>query len=301
LIEANNQLSKKTWFASSTERKYEDAAEAFDKAANAYKVGGMYSEAGDAYRKAADLQKEKLNNLSEASKMLSNAGSCYSKISPADAITSYREAVTLLCDAGRLNQAAKLSKQIGEIHEKEIAEGSNDTVVAAIESYEQAAELFQMEDAKSQASQCLSKVAELSSAALNPPDLLKAAQLYDDLGRQCLESNLLKYNAKGYFVQCILCHLAAGDPVASEQAVSRFNNLDFTFADSREGKFCSQLVECVDKHDSGGFATACFEFDRISKLDAWKTSILVQVKRSIEDDVGVLGADADDADDINLT
>lgn len=301
LNEAESILKKSTWFSSSTERKYEDAAESFTKAANAYKVGGCNDEAGAAYQRASELYKEKLKSLGEASKCLSDAGACLKKSNPAEAIGCYRSAVTLLCDAGRLNQAAKLSKQIAEIFENDGAASDDDdgggAVTAAIASYQQAAELFEMEQAKSQASSCLQKVAELSSGALDPPELLRAAEIYESLGRQCLESNLLKYNAKTHFLNGLMCHLANGDSVGASQAMARFDSLDYTFADSREGKFAKQLVECVEQFDPEGFATACFEYDRISKLDPWKTSMLVKVKRSIDDG----GGDGDDDDDFDLT
>lgn len=298
LQEGEATLKKSTWFSSSSERKYEDAAECFSKAANAYKVGGCNDEAGHAYQRAAELYKDKLNSLGEASKCLSDAGACLKKSNPAEAIGCYRSAVTLLCDAGRLNQAAKLSKQIAEIFENDGTEADDggDATKAAIASYQQAAELFEMEQAKSQANTCLQKVAELSSGALDPPELLQAAEIYESLGRQCLESNLLKYNAKTHFINGVMCHLANGDSVGASQALARFDSLDYTFADSREGKFASQLVECVEGFDPEGFATACFEYDRISKLDPWKTSMLVKVKRSIEGGEGGDGGDDDSLD-----
>ena len=301
LQEGENTLKKSTWFATSTERKYEDAAESFTKAANAYKVGGCHDEAGNAYQRAAELYKDKLKSLGEASKCLSDAGACLKKSNPTEAVGCYRSAVTLLCDAGRLNQAAKLSKEIAEIFENDGAasnDGSSggDAVTAAIASYQQAAELFEMEQAKSQASNCLQKVAELSSGALDPPELLRAAEIYESLGRQCLESNLLKYNAKTHFLNGVMCHLANGDSIGASQALGRFDSLDFTFADAREGKFATQLVECVEQFDPEGFATVCFEYDRISKLDPWKTSMLVKIKRSIDDSTGDGGGDDDDLD-----
>ena len=315
LQEGQSILKKSTWFASSTEQKYEDAAEAFTKAANAYKVGGWNDEAGAAYKRAAELYKEKLKSLGEASKCLSDAGACLKKSNPAEAVGCYRSAVTLLCDAGRLNQAAKLSKEIAEIYETDGAHaeevagdtegggsgggGNNAAIVAAIASYQQSAELFEMEQAKSQASACLQKVAELSSGALDPPELLRAAEIYESLGRQCLESNLLKYNAKTHFLNAILSHLANSDSIGASQAMARFDSLDYTFADAREGKFAKQLVECVESFDPEGFATACFEYDRISKLDPWKTSMLLRVKRSIEGSAGVGGEGNED--DIDLT
>jgi alpha-soluble NSF attachment protein len=225
-------------------------------------------------------------------------GSCFKKSNPVDAVNAYQKAVALLIDAGRLTQAAKLCKECAELYESEEVDlGEKSHVVLAIEAYEQAAELFGMEDSKGQASGCQAKVAELCSAALEPPDLIRSASIYEQLGRNCLESNLLKFNAKGYFLQAILCHLANNDAIGAEQALSKFESIDYTFGESREGKFARQLVECVEGLDAELFATVCFEYDRISKLDPWKTSMLVKVKRSIQGDEG--GVEGDD--DVDLT
>lgn len=214
-----------------------------------------------------------------------------------DAVAAYRQAVSLYVDNARITQAAKLSKEIGELFETEqMDEDGKSHVVLAIESYEQAAEFFGMEDSKSNTSQCLGKVAELCSAALDPPDFVRASSIYDDLGRRCLDSNLLKFNAKGYFLQAAMCHLASGDGVGAQQALDKYENLDYTFGDSREGKFARALVEAVEGFDVEGFSTACFEYDRISKLNPWQTSILVSVKRSIDE-----GGDDDSDDDVDLT
>jgi|Transcript_15067 alpha-soluble NSF attachment protein len=299
MAEAEKTVGKSTWFASSKERKFEDAAELYDKAANAYKVGGFNHEAGDAYTKAATIYRDELSSFMEASKSLSNAGQCYKKSSPSDAVGAFHSAIALMVDAGRLSQAAKMSKEVAELFENEDVpadDGEKSSIVAAIESYEQASELFGMENSNSQASQCMAKVAELCSGALDPPDLLRAARIYEDLGKGCLDSNLLKYNAKGHFLQSIMCHLANNDSIAASQALQRYESMDYTFGESREGKFSQQLVEAVEGFDTEGFATACFEYDRISKLDPWKTSILVRVKRSIDDEAG-----DDDDDEVDLT
>jgi len=282
--------------------KYEEAAELYEKAANAFKVGGCHAKAGDAYSKAAAIHRDQLKNLGEASKCLSNAGASYKSVDPSVAIDKYQSAISLLCDAGRLMQAAKLSKQVAELFENDegTAEDADvDTqrrITLAIENYEQAAELYGTEQSKSQQSQCLAKVAELCSAGLDPPELIRAAQLYDQLGRQCLETNLLKFNAKGYFLQSVLCHLANGDSIGASQAITRYENLDYTFSEAREGNFAAKLIESVENFDPEGFATVCFEFDRISKLDPWKTSMLVKVKRSIDGQDG-----GDDDDEVDLT
>lgn len=200
-------------------------------------------------------------------------------------------AVAIWTDAGRLVQAAKLSKECAELYESE------DNVEKAMEWYTQAGDLFGMEDSKSQENTCRAKVAELASAALDPPDFLKAASLYNDLGLACLDSNLLKYNAKAHFLQATLCHLANQDAIAAQQGLDRYEGLDYTFGESREGKFARQLLECVEAYDEEGLGTACFEYDRISKLDPWKTTLLVKIKRSIQQG----GGDEEDDDDIDLT
>jgi len=231
-------------------------------------------------------------------------GACYKNVDSAVAIEKYQSAISLLCDAGRLTQAAKLSKEVAELFENDEGPtdggaegGAQERIRLAIENYEQAAELFGTEQSRSQESQCLAKVAELCSAAMEPPELLRAAQIYDKLGRQCLDSNLLKFNAKGYFLQSVLCHLANGDSIGASQALQRYENLDYTFTDAREGTFCRQLIECVENYDPEGFATACYEYDRITKLDPWKTSMLVKIKRSVEGEGGSGGDD----DDVDLT
>jgi alpha-soluble NSF attachment protein len=224
-------------------------------------------------------------------------GTCYKKSDPSVAIRAYREAVSLYVDNARIMQAAKLQKEIAELYEmEEIDEDGKSHIVLAIESYEQAAEFFGMEASKSSESLCLAKIAELCSATLDPPDFVRSSKLYDDLGRRCLESNLLKYNAKGYFLQALLCHLASGDAVGASQALTKYDRMDYTFGESREGKFANSLIEAVEGYDVEGFSTAAFEFDRISKLNPWQTSILVAVKRSIDD-----GGDGDDDDEVDLT
>lgn len=63
----------------------------------------------------------------------------------------------MLCDAGRFSNAAKLQKQIAEIHE------SHDNKEDALESYRQAADYFSGENQASSANNMLLKVAQLSA------------------------------------------------------------------------------------------------------------------------------------------
>lgn len=71
--EAEALLNKKSWFGSKS-KNAEDAAEIYEQAANAYKVGGLNQEAGDAYTKAAEIYRDTLSDFNSASKSLNNAG-----------------------------------------------------------------------------------------------------------------------------------------------------------------------------------------------------------------------------------
>lgn len=71
--DAEALLNKKGWFTNK-EKNMEEAAETYEQAANAYKIGGLTQEAGDAYMTAGGIYRDKLSSFHEASKCLNNAG-----------------------------------------------------------------------------------------------------------------------------------------------------------------------------------------------------------------------------------
>ena len=148
---------------------------------------GCNEEVVSAYQRTANFYKDKLNSLGEASKCLSYTIAYLKKINLTEAIGCYQSAVTLV--RATLGGSTKLSISPNKLQiflEKwSCRQGGwrGDAVSAAIASYQQAAELFKMEQAKSQASSCLQKVAELRSGAMDPPEFLRAADIHKSLGR----------------------------------------------------------------------------------------------------------------------
>ena len=57
------------------------------------------------------------------------------------------------------------------------------------------------------------------------------------MGTAALENRLLQYNAKGQFMNALLCYMAMGDEVAVKQKLDQYKAADYTFADARECKF----------------------------------------------------------------
>ncbi len=71
--------------------------------------------------------------------------------------------------------------------------------------------------------------------------------------------------------------------VATNRALESYRDLDPTFASTRERQLLVDLAEAVEQGDQEAFADKLFQFDQMSKLDKWKTTILLRVKNSIEE------------------
>lgn len=71
--------------------------------------------------------------------------------------------------------------------------------------------------------------------------------------------------------------------VATQRALASYRELDPTFASTREHGLLVDLTEAVEQGDQEVFADKLFEFDRMSKLDKWKTTLLLRIKNGIEE------------------
>eukprot|EP01036_Dinobryon_divergens_P026855 gene26855-35547_t len=221
--EGEKALKRTLIFGFGKTQKFEDAAEAFVKAGNAYKLANLWQSAGDCFLQAADSQSqlgaESIGHHDIAAKLI-EAANCYKKISPVDAVSAFRRAIDLYNDAGRFGTSARYYKEMAEVFEAD-----NNTEMA-MESYQQAADLFSSDNKKSNANQCLLK----------------------EIGNESMQSNLGKFSAKGYFLQSLLCHLAQGDAVQVTVKLDQCKNADYTFG-SLEGS------------NSEAFSQACADFD----------------------------------------
>ncbi len=93
----------------------------------------------------------------------------------------------------------------------------------------------------------------------------------------------MKWSVKDYFLKAGICHLATTDMVAVQRALESYRDLDPTFASTREHQLLVDLAEAVEGGDQEVFADKLFQFDQLSKLDKWKTTLLLRVKNGIEE------------------
>lgn len=80
----------------------------------------------------------------------------------------------------------------------------------------------------------------------------KAIEIYEEIGKHCIESSLLKYCATTHFMRAALCHLCV-DLLNGELALKRYYEDWFpAFSDSRESKLVKILISKIENEDFDG-------------------------------------------------
>lgn len=71
--------------------------------------------------------------------------------------------------------------------------------------------------------------------------------------------------------------------VGTNRALESYRELDSTFMSTREHQLLVDLAEAVEQGDQEVFTDKLAQYDRMSKLDKWKTTLLLRVKNAIEE------------------
>ncbi|EAW18849.1 alpha-soluble NSF attachment protein SEC17 [Aspergillus fischeri NRRL 181] len=263
-----------SFFGGRTE-KYENAADLYTQAANAFRVQKLNKEAGLAFEKAAAIQKQNLNEPDDAANTLQEAFKVYRKSDPEDAARVLSAAIQHYVLKGNLRRAATQQQHLAEVYEVELGDTKK-----ALEAYEKAAEWFDGDNAEALANKHYLKVADL--AALEG-DYYKAIENYERIGRSSITNNLMKWSVKDYFLKAGICHLASKDIVAANRALESYRDTDPTFASTREHQLLVDLVQAIEASDQEAFSDKLFQYDQLSKLDKWKTTLLLRIKSNIEE------------------
>ncbi|KEY70396.1 hypothetical protein S7711_06564 [Stachybotrys chartarum IBT 7711] len=262
-------------FFGGKEEKYQNAADLFTQAANAFKMQRQNIEAGKAFEQAAQVQTKNLNEPDDAANTLVDAYKSYRKEDPQAAVRCINVAIDRYCAKGNFRRAAGHKESLGELYEVDLGDSRS-----ALESYEAAAGWYEGDGANALANKLWLKVADV--AALEG-DYYKAIENYEKVAEQSINNNLMRYSVKEYFLKAGICHLASGDIVASQRALEKYRDLDPSFATQREHMLLTDLCEAIEAKSQEQFTDKLFQYDQVSKLDKWKTTLLVKVKNSIEE------------------
>merc|ERR1712061_225190 len=108
-----------------------------------------------------------------------------------------------------------------------------------------------------------------------------AIEIFENEGEKSLQNSLLQFNAKDHFFRAGILHLVEGDSVTINLAVEKYNDLDPRFQSSREGALLADLETAFETKDVDMFRDKLGDFDKVTPLDSWKTSMLVKVKEAM--------------------
>jgi len=259
-------------FFTSQTSKHEFAEESFEKATSLYKVSKKWAKAGETYRKLAAIRL-KLDNKYEAATSYSDGANSFKNVSIPDAIKCLHDASAIYVDIGKFPPAARAQKEIGDLLE---AEGDKE---GAIKAFETAASYYAGEGSTTNENGCRIKAAHLYALL---EQYTNSIEIFESVGVACAENSLAKYTAKEYFFKAGLCHFCTTDLVAAERGLQKYCDWDPSFSTQREHKLLKAILEAYKNLEVDEFTGAVAEYDAISKLDPWKTTILLRIKENIK-------------------
>ncbi|KAJ1919421.1 vesicular-fusion protein S17 [Mycoemilia scoparia] len=271
---ADKRAEYRSWFSG---YKYDEAAELYERAGNIFKLLKKPKEAGLAFSRAADMY-VKAGEPQEASQRYMNASKVLKKEYPQDAINASEKAIKIMVDGGRFYMAASQKKEVAKIYEIDILDKAS-----AKKAYEVAADWYMGEDSKALANQCLINVASLAG---DLGEFQQAIDVFESIAQESVNDNLTKWSVKDYLFKAGLCHLASFEPTNPHilgKAIERYKVLDFNFGNTRECTLLQNLYEAVKDGDVESFTNHLADYDQLSPLDNWKTSLLLHTKRRIKE------------------
>jgi len=272
LKDAEKKKNYKGWFG---RNKLDEAAEQFQNAGNYFKCIKKWKEAGDAYYQAAGCL-ILIQENDEATTSYINASKCYKKSSPMEAVNSLKQAIQFLIEKGKLNQAANHQKTIAEIYETDLMD-----VEKALEAYETAADWYSTENLPVLSNQCSLKVAHLSGEL---EQYEKAYNIFEKVATNSIDNELAKWSVKEYLLKAGLCHLAnKKNETGFMNFLETFEEIDGTFRETREYKFLENVLNFSEEKNIDEFVKCISEYDSLTRLDPWKTKILLKIKKGIEE------------------
>jgi len=276
---AEEKAAKQGFLCFNTTQYKREAVEEFHQAGVDFKVASAFDQSGKAFMRCAEMHNILMNPLDECSSYV-EAGNVFKQCDSASAIDAFHLAAEMQMSNNRIQQAAKMFKEIGELHEKEFQWAE------AAGSLKKAAEFFHMENQSSSETQCLLKVAQFQAQYLStedPSNWTSAIAIFEKMGKQSANNNLLKYSAKKYFFAAGLCRLAAGQSVNElSDAMNEYRVQDVSFEQQRECELLSYLVQALEDKDPELFQQKLSAYDNFTKLDPFQTSVCLRIKRNIE-------------------
>ncbi|KAJ1762217.1 vesicular-fusion protein S17 [Coemansia sp. RSA 2523] len=268
LESADKKATQKGWFSGP---KFDEAGELYEQASNQFKLSRQMGKAGEAMVKAAQMSLN-LNDTHDAAQRFITASKAFKKTHPEQAVDALAQAVSILREDGKFRIAAAHEKEIGKLSE-ELSD-----LERAMRAYEQAAQWYADDDSTALASGCLVKAASLAAQLEN---YTHAVELFEGIAEGAVDDSLTKWSVKDYFFKAALCRLAIPDAIGAAEGLKRYQELDPSFSKTRECGFLDEIIGDIQNSDLQSFTDHVANYDSVSQLDNWKTTLLLRIKRQV--------------------
>lgn len=217
-----------------------------------------------------------MNEKDDAASAYLNASKVFRRPNPEESAQCLEIAIRILSERGRFQSAANHQKQLAEIYE-EIGDSKK-----AMDCYQIAADWYYGENSVANGNNCLLKVATFAALLDN---YLRAIEVFEQVANASIDNSLTRYSIREYFLKAGICHLCTGDVIRAKSALEKYENNDSTFTSTRECKFLHDMIDALEAQDEQAFTAVVSEWDRMTKLDSWKTTLLLKIKKTISSDV----------------
>ena len=108
----------------------------------------------------------------------------------------------------------------------------------------------------------------------------RASDLFTEIAEACLQKNITRFHAKGFFMKVIFCQLALGDAVAASDVADSAALQDPRFPQGREGALMFKLIElCRELKPVAEFQEALRGYNEVTAFSNWEAEILIKIKR----------------------
>jgi alpha-soluble NSF attachment protein len=148
-----------------------------------------------------------------------------------------------------------------------------------------AADYFESENQKTTANQCYLRIAHINAQLKNYEP---AIEQFDKSIEMAVDDKMLKFQAKEYIFKACMCRLAAIDYDHANRLQDfkdkhqDYKDQDVHYPGSFEEKLIDGVVAAWEKGNVKDFQASMREYDRIKKLDPWKTDLFLIIKEHVE-------------------
>lgn len=266
--------------------KFDDAASFFYKSYISYKICSQWLYAGESLMKCAEMH-VKAGLQSEAVALYVEAAETLVKANKSECMRAYAIAVDICIDLGRFDIAGKIERELSmrdfELHHWE----------EAALGFKKAANYLAGDNLPDQSDWCMEKCAE---CYVELKEYEKASQIYLEVAKGCLKSNLRRLTVTKYLYWSVICLIGLEqdtilDP-KGEKKYERVKNLmyeyedvDFAWASSDEMVFLENIIDARLAYNQHMFADHLYFWDNVRVLRVLDLRMFKHINHEINEEL----------------